>query len=102
MSEKNETFLKCFKQAGIESQNWPCIFEILTQQENGKIKETEVEIDIDLRAIFAVLDKYIEHRIKSDKVVEGILKDIAAQQELAAVCLRNISTNGLDINLGLR
>lgn len=96
MSEKTEKFLKDFKARGIEAQNWPKLFDALSKAEKQPFISTHqslelatVDLDIDLRAIFAILDKYFEAHLQSDKVVEGVLKDIQNTTDRIATSLES-------------
>jgi hypothetical protein len=82
--EGGKTLLQAFKEERIDKIPWERFFEILKQANkeavgnSNKIFDIDlITIDIDLRAIFAVLDKYVTARLHSDKVLEGILQDIS-------------------------
>jgi len=106
MSEKTEKFLEDFKAMGIEAQNWPRIFEVLTKAERNplissrqSIEVATVDVDIDLRAIFTILDKYISVRLTSDKVLEGILKDISNNADRIAGALEKKNNENFETKI---
>jgi len=106
MSERTEKFLHDFKAMGIEAQNWPRIFEVLTTSKRNPLVSTRqsieivaVGIDIDLRAIFAVLEKYVSARLTSDKVLEGILKDISNNADRIAGALEKKNNENFETKI---
>jgi hypothetical protein len=91
MSEKTEKFLREFKKSGIESQDWPGIFRSIAERAHtpNNIDVAFICCEVDLRAIFVILDTYITAKLQSDKVVEGILKDIQNNTDRIATSLES-------------